>query len=383
MSVGARAGSVLHLSASVAYGGGEEHLRVLLSGLARLGWDVALACPPASPVRERLAGAGVAFRDWGPFAPADPRAARALLGLLARAPANLVHSHNPLEDVTAAAARVARPGLAAVTTVHDRPAMDGAGRRRRDLNAHLYRWVLRMGFDRVIAVSRATRNDVVAFAGVSPHRVRAVANGIDLARLARAPDRAQARARLGVPEEAVVFGMGARVETLSHRKKGVDVFLAAAARILPARPEAQAWIVGLGPRAEAEVRARLAAAAWGGRVTLRPFLRDFPDVLAAWDVAVLPSLYEGLPRSVVEAMAMGLPVVASAVDGVMEAVPPEAGLLVPPGDPDALAEAIAPLLTDPARRARMGAAGRARAIGAYGADRLARDVAAVYREVLA
>ncbi len=373
----------MHLSASASYGGAEEHVRVLLPGLAALGWRVVLAGPRDSRLRERLAGTGVAFSDWGPFHAADPRASRDLLRLLPAAGGEsvLLHGHNPLEDASVFAARVVRPDVRTMTTIHDRVAMDAHGRRRGDLNARFYRVVLRLGFDRVLAVSGATARDAAAFAGIPPHRISAIANGTDFSRIDAAPDRDAARRALGIPDGAFAFGMAARVETLAHRKKGVDAFLAAARAVLAERPAARAWVVGLGPAALAQARARLAGSPERDRIALEPFRPDLPALLAAWDVAVLPSLFEGLPRGVVEAMAMGKPVVATAVDGVVEALSPGTGILVPRDDTTALARAVGSLADDPARAREMGRAGRLRARARYGAGRMVADVDAAYREI--
>lgn len=374
-------GEILHLSAARVYGGGEEHLRVLLATLARRGWPVALASPPSAPLRERLSGAGVRLLDWGPFGPAAPRAVRDLLRLLRAGRFSLVHSHNPIEDLAAAAARWML-GVPSVSTVHDRLHMDGEGRRRRDLNARIHRAVLRWGFDVVLAVSEATRADVERYAGVPPHRLAAIANGVLFDRIDAAPPRDASRRRLGLPEGALAFGMSARVESLAHRKKGVDVFLAAARAVLEGRPRAHAWIVGLSERARAEALSLAGDGAWTARLHLEPFRGDLPTFLSAWDLAILPSRYEGLPRGMLEAMAAGLPVVASAIDGVAEALGTEAGVLVPAADAGGLSRGILALLDDPARRARAGEAARARARGRYGAERMAADVEHAYREIL-
>ena len=118
------------------------------------------------------------------------------------------------------------------------------------------------------------------------------------------------------------------------------------------------------------------------RMFLEPFRGDLPLFLSAWDVAVLPSLFEGLPRSVLEAMAAGLPIVASRVDGLVEAVPPEAGILVEAGSAESLREGIRALAADPDRRRAMGIFARRWVLGRYSVDRMAADVEAVYRGLL-
>ena len=146
---------------------------------------------------------------------------------------------------------------------------------------------------------------------------------------------------------------------------------------------ARATVVGDGPQREdvADEIRRLGAE---GTVDLAGERDDVADVLAAADVFVLPTLSEGLPMSVLEAMAAGLPVVAAAVGGVPELVDDgETGLLVPPGRPDALAAALGRLAADPALRRRLGAAGRRRAEAHFDIEACRRAHVELYRELLA
>ena len=196
---------ILHLSAAAVYGGGEEHLRVLLTELVRRGLPVALAGPAGAPLAGKLAGTGVQCLAWGPFSAADPRAPLSLAALVRREQPALVHSHNALEDLAAASLRLTGFSGAVFTTVHDRINMDSEGRRRTDPNARIYLRVLRAGFDRILAVSEATRRDLIDYAGVPAHRVRAIVNGTSFERLDAAPAREAARAKLGIPPAAVAF----------------------------------------------------------------------------------------------------------------------------------------------------------------------------------
>ena len=114
-----------------------------------------------------------------------------------------------------------------------------------------------------------------------------------------------------------------------------------------------------------------------------PFHGPSARHLAASDLFVLPSAWEGLPIGVLEALACGVPVVATRVGGTPEAVTPDVGTLVAPGDAAALAEAIVALLSDPARRAAMASAARARHAERFGLDRMLDATAAVYDELVA
>jgi glycosyltransferase involved in cell wall biosynthesis len=176
----------------------------------------------------------------------------------------------------------------------------------------------------------------------------------------RAAIRAEVRAELGAPPEAVVIVQTSRLEAW----KGQAVLLAALA-LLPPASEWRCWIAG-GARRPAEVRylaeLRRRAAGLGGRVRFLGERRDVPRLLAAADLFCQPNTApEPFGVAYVEALAAGLPVVAAALGGALEVVDPTCGLLVPPGRPEALAEALARLAADPAHRRRLGAAGPARA----------------------
>jgi glycosyltransferase involved in cell wall biosynthesis len=193
-----------------------------------------------------------------------------------------------------------------------------------------------------------------------------------LRRLAAPPDaRRSVRAAWGAgPDDVVVLVPGAL-----ERRKGHAVLLAAAER-LPAGSDLRFVFAGAGSE-EAALRRR--AGQLGVAVVFAGFQKDIGACLAAADVVAMPSLQEGLGVAALEAMAAGLPVVASRVGGLGEAVVDgETGVLVAPGDPVALARALAELARDPGRRARLGAAGRRRVLARYTMAQMAEATLACY-----
>jgi glycosyltransferase involved in cell wall biosynthesis len=202
---------------------------------------------------------------------------------------------------------------------------------------------IRLGLSRarrVVAVSDALGREVVRL-GVPRERVEVLHNGVD-GEVFRLRDRRQARAALGLDPATPLAGY---VGNLA-REKGADVLVEAAA-LLRARTPRPVDVVLVGAGAlEPELRARVASLGLDGRVRLvgRRLHDEVPLWLAAFDVLCLPSRREGCPNVVLEALASGRPVVASAVGGVPELVREGAGLLVPPERPDALASAIAAAL---------------------------------------
>jgi glycosyltransferase involved in cell wall biosynthesis len=214
-----------------------------------------------------------------------------------------------------------------------------------------------------------------------------VPNGIDVEAIARGEaERERTRAALGVAPGAPLILTVANLRP----PKGLDVLARTAERLHDTNAPWVWLIAGEGPLAMS-LAAELAERGLAERVRLLGFRRDVPALLAACDVFCLTSNREGVPISILEAMAAGKPVVATDVGGVGELVVEsgtpdvaaacETGLLAPAGDDRRLALALAALIADPARRAAMGSSGRARARASFTRERAAAAIAAVYREL--
>ncbi len=218
------------------------------------------------------------------------------------------------------------------------------------------RWLLAR-YTHVIAVSEEIRQVLIA-AGARPERVTTVLNGIDPAAFRRDPARGpDARAALGLPADAVVFGAVGRAEPQKRFDLLIDVF----AELAAADPRAHLVIVGDGSSLPA-LRAQVAGlGAAGARVHLTGHRADVPLLHHAFDVFVQASDYEGTPNAVLEAMALGTPVVATRAGGTGEiAHDGTHALLVACGDRAGLAAAMAALAADPARGRALAAAARQR-----------------------
>ena len=322
--------------------GGAERLLVSSAPLfdrERFELAAAYLLPRKDHLVAELRGAGVAAVCLGSRGDLDPRWLPRLRRLVRDRGVDLVHAHSP---VAATGARlVVGEGTAIVTTEHNtwdryRPAT---------------RWANAATYGRqeaVIAVSAEVARSIAARRGPS---VRVIPNGVDVEALrAAALTRAVARRELGLPPDAPVVGTIGGVTA----KKGHVHLVRAAATVRQEIPNLIVAIVGLeidpGP-----VRAAIAAEGLEGRVLLLGYHREAARLLLAFDVFALPSLHEGMPVSVLEAMALGVPPVASRVGGVPEVVTSgRDGLVVPAGDESALASALGELLGDPARRAAFG-----------------------------
>lgn len=365
---------VLHLIKGLGRGGAENLLLATAEERPRqhdvqysfayfLTWKDALA----APIRET----GAAVRCLR---------ARSAGGIIGRIPAlaahlrqrriDLVHCHLPLAGV---AGRLAG-ALARVPVVYTEHNLmeryHGLTRR-----ANLWTWGLQRA---VVAVSAEVAGSIVRHAG-DRVPVRVVRNGIPVERMLRDEEGARRlRMRLGISPEAPVVGQIA----VFRRQKRLDLWLRAAALIRELRPEARFLLVGDGPlRRDVENLARELELA--DALFLPGLQEDVKPFLSAMDLLMFSSDFEGLPLVLLEAMALALPVVATEVGGIPEAVVPGGtGLLVAPGDPAALAAAAHELLVDGARRSTMGAAARERAGDLFGTDRMLDELEGLYREVL-
>jgi glycosyltransferase involved in cell wall biosynthesis len=227
---------------------------------------------------------------------------------------------------------------------------------------------------RFVAVSRADRERMVALERVRPEKTAVIPAAFVPRDL---PPAGDARAELGIPAEAPVVGTAVSMRP----QKALEVLIDAFARLLEALPDARLLLVGDGVcREELEAHARRRGV--DGRVH---FTGNRPDVLnfiAAFDVSALSSDFEGTPLFVFESMALGTPVVATAVGGLLEVIEDgRSGVLVPPRDPEALASALEDLLRDPARREAIAAAGRER-VREFSVERAAERFAGLYEELL-
>lgn len=303
---------------------------------------------------------------------AQLRAFRALRALIRRERPDLVHGHGPIAGLLARLAARAEGVPRIATTCHGFLFNQPGPWWRRGLALALERATGRLARTYICVSEREAEQ--ARRRGIHPGAV-AVANGRDPARFRPDPAaRAELRAELGATEQDCVILYAGRLVA----EKGLRELLAAMGATPPA---AVLWLAGerlpsdRGPDLEPEFAA--AAARLGRRFRRLGYRADMARVMAAADLFCLPSYSEAMPMTVIEAMHAGLPVVASAVGGLLEqVVEGETGLLVPRMEVAPLAAALAALAADPARRAAMGAAGRARAARHFDeAANLARTVA--------
>ena len=290
-----------------------------------------------------------------------------LRSIFRRHEVGVVHSHEFTMAVFGAAAARSL-GLRHVITMHGNQWMTDSWKRRTAL-----RVAFRMTHE-VTAVSGDTRDHLVETLGRPAERVRVIVNGVPV----RQGDGDAVREEFSLaPETLLLLAVGGL-----HPRKGHDVLL----RALSGADGEKPWkliIAGQGPE-----RARLQELAESEGIAERVLLvgqrEDIPDLQAAADLFVMPSLWEGLPLAMLEAMLAATPVVASRISGIPEAIRDgEEGLLVPPGDVSALREALSRMMADDDLRRRLGAAGEERALRDFTIRRMAEDYERLYTGVAA
>jgi glycosyltransferase involved in cell wall biosynthesis len=366
---------VLHVF-EPADGGVAEHVRLQVHGAGALGWEAACVGPEHGEFVDAIAAAGTQL--WRlPFGPglgrplADLRLVGPLVRIMRASRADLVHTHSTKAGIAGRlAARVA--GLPVVHTPHAWPYTGPIGRPRRALAIAVERAMHPLTAD-VICVSEHEQG-AARHAGFAPQRVHLVPNGCPPC------------APVAPAAELVALGAGGPVVTsLSSFRafKRVDVFIDAAPRILAASPAARVAVVGTGPlESELRAQARRLGLLDDPRFAFLPFTPPVARYLHASAVLVNSSDSESLSVGLLEALACGVPQVATDVGGSREAVTRETGALVPPDDPAALAAAVVELLADAPRRATMAAASRARHRRHFGVERMVAETIDVYVGVL-
>ena len=341
--------------------GGERSMLATMRAVAHDGFEVLVAAPPRGPLADELARREISHLEWHTH---DEHGRRFLLCQLRADLASLARRSMPdlIHANSLSTARISGPvaiecGLRSIGHLRDilklaRPSID-------DLNAH----------SRLVAVSRATRDFHVA-QGLAGAKCQVLYNGVDLVEFGPHPSTGYLHRELKLPAHArcvaVIGQLGLR--------KGTDIALQAALQLVAQFADLH-WLI-IGERTshkeesrefEAKLRSMAAEAPLAGRVHFLGNRSDVPFLLPECDLLVHAARQEPLGRVLLEAAASGIAIVATDVGGTREIFPVEsqAAVLVPPGDPSALAVAIRPLLLDGQLRKSLGAAARGRAESAF------------------
>jgi glycosyltransferase involved in cell wall biosynthesis len=393
--VTARTGpAVAQVTADLDVGGAQEMVLNLAKYLPRAGCPTVVCTFADGPLRQEIEQLGVRVEVLPGrrhsvvalplFVAEMVRLRRSLARLVASHRVDVVHTHGlGTLDFLVMTLRLAGRVRVWWTVENTRFTL-----RREHLRGHAWllgpkRWAHRRLYrigarvvDGVVAVSDETATSFRQVTGLAggDDRVTVVCNAVDLERYPAVIERERVRAWLG-------FRPGDHLMTMVgtfKRQKGHATLVESFARVAGRFPGLHLLLAGDGLLV-GDVRARVAATGFADRVHFLGTVRDVPRLLAASDSFVLPSLWEGLPVALVEAMASQLPIVATAVSGTSQAMEDGVtGWLVPPGDAGALASAMTDLLTDPARAAARAATARER-VAAFSARRQAEHLVHLFR----
>jgi len=362
------------LAVGLGVGGTESHILDLASRIDRSRFEVIVcALKSGGRVADELQARGVRVVSLNGAGKLDARVLFRLLTLVQSERPDVIQAFLFWANIAARVCRRIFRAFPVISSYHDEIVSEG----------WLVRLVDRLTLkwtDGIVCCSEAVRRSVLSRIGGTGSRYTVIPFGVDVDRFKT--DTAATRRELGLQDGGPVIGTVCR---LVEPKKGLSVLLRAMDELKRrngGRP-CQLLIVGDGPAREElkSLRDRLGLSSW---VVFAGTRRDIPRILQALDAFVLPSLYEGFGIAILEAMAAGKPVIATAVGGIPEfVVPGETGVLVEPGNASVLADAVETLLADSVRAKQMGSKGRALAQGSYGISKVVHQHEQVYEAFLA
>lgn len=367
MASSARRLSIVHSESSCGWGGQEIRILTEMEGMVRRGHRATLICPREARIHDAALARGLSVV-------ALPITRKNLKGLFAivawlrqhRHEIDIVNSHSSTDSWLAAlAARLVRGAPPLVRTRHvSSPVPSGRATF----------WLYQKAVRHVVVTGEALRQQLHRDNGFALVSMTSVPTGIDLTRFAPG-DRHAARRNLGQPD---VPTLG--ILAMLRNWKGHFYLLEAFAHLRTAFPDWRLVCIGDGPQRQ-NLERKIAEHGLADRVALMGNRDDVQEWLNSLDLFVLPSYGdEGVPQSIMQAMACGLPVVSTPVGAISEAVlADETGLLVTPKDSEALSSALTRLMGDPELRARFGAAGHARAQALFGSDRMLDSMEAIFQ----
>ncbi|MBI3097392.1 MAG: glycosyltransferase [Planctomycetes bacterium] len=365
---------IAHVITTLDPGGAEHHLLELCRGLPRERFSHrVLVLKGEATLAPAFEAAGVAVDRVPLLGAADPTAAWRIAWRLAAWSPDVVHTHLFKAEVHGTlGAWLAGVPVRIATKHNEDQYLRSAGPR------FIGRGIARLQ-NRVVAISQAVSGFAVGTGRLPAEKMRVIPYGIDAARAIPSRKEAQARLRAacGATEETHVFAAVGRLAA----QKGHSDLLDALSRISPP-PPVMAALIGAGPL-EGELKSKAKSLGIEDRVRFLGFCPEAPELIAGADALVLPSRWEGFGMVLLEAMRVGVPIVATRVGAIPEVVADgETGRLVPAGDPPALAAAIREVVDDPRKGAAWGEAGRRRLRLHFTREKMCEAWAETYQEVV-
>jgi len=360
------------------FAGTESHVLELALGLQRKNIGTHVICSLLSPLTSKVSAAGVTIIPFKKRGLVDWQTILMLCHTIRSEKVDIIHVHNGTTALLASIAlAVAKRGCCVMTQHFVEPAHITLKGPRALLHRLAHRWVNRR-INHFIAISEAVRQQMLERGDSATDRISVIPNGITIPDLQILTPASKIREELNIGADLPLIVCVARLE----REKDLASLITAMEKVVAINPAARCVVAGEGSK-KSELLERIRQANLEGVVRLLGFRTDALSWINAGDIFVLPSLAEPFGLVILEAMALGKPVVATRAGGPLEiVVDGETGLFVPPSDPEALAQAIICLLKDPQSRERMGQKGRQRFLQKYTADRMVEATLAVYKKVM-
>ncbi len=359
---------ILVSESSIAVGGQESAVLLHAEGLSKRGHDLRLVLEPGSPIAEMAARKGLTVELVSMKRSRYPSAILAFRRLMARMRPEILQVNSSRDSWI---------GCIAARTVAARPRIVRIRHISTPLNRNattqlMYRRLVDMV---IVTGGESSRRALIERDGLNPERVASFPIGIDTNYFAPGPPDSDLRAELRLPAHQRLVGLISYLRSY----KGHEYFVEAAAQVSVTRQDTTFLIVGEGPE-EGAIRRRIESLGLAKSIRMLGFRDDLLNVFRSLDLFVIPSV-EGdtIPQVLMQALAMGLPVVSTTVGSIPDVVlEGETGFVVLPRDAKSLADRIVVLLDDPALRSRMGARGRALVEGSYSLNRMLDNLEAIY-----
>jgi glycosyltransferase involved in cell wall biosynthesis len=358
--------TILHTEWSEGWGGQEMRILAEMKIHRQMGHRLYLLCPPETRLGREAEVLGVRVFSRKIRQPWDLGALRKIKRLIEELGVEVLHTHSSVDSWAGAlAARWSGVPILVRTRHISVPVKNPRFNR-------LYYFP-----DAIITAGGHIRRDLLRTHKIPAERVVSIPTGVDTASFFPRPADRKLKKSLGLAEDALVISLVAVLRT----QKRHEIVIAAARRVIAAFPRARFLFVGEGPGRE-RIQKAIAALGLKEFFILTGHRTDIPEILALTEVGVISSSAEGVPQFLLQTLAMAKPVVATRVGGIPEIITPGVdGLLIPPEDPDALAEALLGLLGDPQQCRRLGSAGRELVEREHTLERMGAKVLQVYQQV--
>lgn len=363
--------NLLYLITELNVGGAEKVLARLVAGLNKERYRV-LVCSlqKKGPVADEIELSGIKVVSLDMEGKLNLKAPLKLFSLLKKEKVDILHSY--LFHANLLARIVGRLAGVPIIISSER-IMEMEGRHRAIIN----RLTAPLA-NCITANSNSVREFIRSQIGIDSKKLVTIYNGLDVSDFRKKEDQAEIKKEWGIDPDKVVIGCVARLDP----QKGHEYLFKAALRVVDKHPDVVFLLVGYGPLRK-KLEDMTEELGLASKVIFTGVCNDVPRMLSIMDIFVLPSLYEGFPNAVLEAMAASRPVIATSVAGTPEiVVDDQTGILVPRANPEALAEAINFLIQNPERAREMGQAGRLRVEDYFSLEKMVEKTEELYEQLI-